>query len=388
MGPIISRSLRIGILSLSSLAMATLIARAESAPQVIELEWISPQDCRTAPLVQSTVARMVKNAPAFPQQVRVVISRVRNSWIADLVLRLGTRRLEGTSCEELTETLAVVIALAVEQSNAQPIPEGSSAAPQPESPTAAPAALPSSTAPDADAGAQTQSNREAGSESSAPLPGKNVPPEQAARESKPARQPRASVLAPPPTKIEVAEARDAAPPLVRRRHPRWNSLRLGALAGALGEVGALPRFAVAGSVGLRFAGPTWAFRARWATFFSQAARIDGRRVGSIAFGVATLSPCVVLPIADVWEACASFEYGTLSGNGEGSLERRGIGSTAWYAVGTDIGWRLELLEHYFLQPRVGVTVPLFHPAFRIDDAVAHRVGFVSGRAELNFGFQN
>jgi hypothetical protein len=327
-----------------------------------------------ADTVQLAVERMVKNAPRISQRVKVVISRIGSVWIADLDLRLGSRRLEGNSCGALTETMAVVIALAVEQRE-----------PSASNPTNATAAA-AAAAPPAAAPAATAPTTPGNVEHAPATPSSN----EKARVSQDALEREPVVVAPPPTPQKTRQPPvDTATHFSAPQHRdwKWGTINWSVSVGALGEIGALPHAAAAGTIGLRIAGPAWALRARWAAFFSQDAVNANRQVGSIAFGVGTLEPCVALRLADRWEACASFEYGSMSGTGEDTLARGSRGRTAWYALGSNVGWWIQLANHLYLEPRLGVALPLFHPAFEVNQSAVHRVGIVSGRAELNFWLQ-
>lgn len=330
-------------------------AQAARAATSLQLDWDSPDDCRVASAVQSTVERMVKGVPTISQRVKVVLTRNGAEWAATLHLQQGTRRLEGASCEELAETVAVVIALAIERSSDEP----RFAEITPPATNSVPAEQETASAP-------------------SPQPRDAVMPEG-----------NEDVSALPQT--QSADRKPSADSdLSRPRAPvRRSPLTLGGGVGVLGEVGALPRVAAAGSVGLRIAGPSWAARLRWAAFFSQQAERSSRSVGTISLAFGAVEPCVAARwLANRWEFCGSFEYGPMSGSGKGNLQEGKSGSTSWYALGSAVGGWFRLVDHLYLEPRLGAAFPLFHPAFTIDTGTpVHQVGMVSGRAELNLWIQ-
>lgn len=347
-------------MAVAATAIVTAIVQSARAAPFIQLEWRSPDECLLAANVEHSVQRMVKREPLVVQTARVVIERHESRWTATLDMQHGVRRLEGASCEELAETLAVVIALAIDplaQAPETPDPlttRGSAESTE----AAAPIVEPASAANQAEA---------------------SDAPRETAQEREPA------VVTVPPTKIERINppgrlASPSSAPGLRR-----SSLILSGGVGAMGEWGSLPSVAAAGSLGLRVAGRNWAARARWASFFSQDASVDERPVGTIGFRFGALEPCVANAwLATRWEFCAAFEYGSLSGRGHGLLSSGTGGTTYWYALGAAVGSWFEILRYLQLEPRLGIALPLFRPSFTTGEVTSvHRIGPVSGRAELN-----
>lgn len=376
------------LIAITAAAIATVIVQSARAAPFIQLDWRSPNECLMAGAVEQSVQRLVKRPPLVSQVARVVIERSEPRWVATLDMQHGVRRLEGASCEELVETLAVVIALAIDSVQEPALAQA--AAPEPQKagdstpPTETPATM---------AGSEAASNRTA----------LGNPTRDAAKERE------AVVVTVPPTKMERlnppgrrAET-NSVPDSVAgpyREHPtapgeraetnsvpgyRRRRILLAGGVGAIGEWGALPSVAAAGSVVLRIAGDTWAARVRGASFFSQDATIGERPVGTISLRFGALEPCVAQPwLAKRWEFCAAFEYGSLSGSGRGMLSNGTGGTTYWYSLGGAVGTWFELLRYLQIEPRLGIAFPLFHPSFTMGEVNSvHRVGVASGRAELN-----
>jgi hypothetical protein len=149
------------------LTLAT--ARSEGQPATvasIELEWDAPSDCPSKEAVLGRITELLQGPPTTEAIVRARASRLGpRDWRMALTMRVGgssgERTLRASSCEELADTAALVVALAIdparvaahearvsaEQGDASAPPAGADAAPAPDagpsSPSVQPEAIPS-----------------------------------------------------------------------------------------------------------------------------------------------------------------------------------------------------------------------------------------------------
>jgi hypothetical protein len=94
-----------------------LCARAPAAAQPGLLEWQAPPSCERRAAVELKIRQFLGKEPAVPLRAQVRIERVRGRYHLRLVLELGTHRAErtlhATNCDELSDTVAWLIALAI-----------------------------------------------------------------------------------------------------------------------------------------------------------------------------------------------------------------------------------------------------------------------------------
>jgi hypothetical protein len=84
------------------------------------LSYQAPAECPSAEAIQSAVRRLV-TAQTKPYSASVVIEREPSQFAARIVANDGSERtLVGSSCDELAEAVAVVLALAISPSSAPP----------------------------------------------------------------------------------------------------------------------------------------------------------------------------------------------------------------------------------------------------------------------------
>jgi hypothetical protein len=94
-----------------------LCARAPAAAQPGLLEWQAPPSCERRAAVELKIRQFLGKEPAAPLRAQVRIERARGRYHLRLVLELGTHRAERTlhaaNCDELSDTVAWLIALAI-----------------------------------------------------------------------------------------------------------------------------------------------------------------------------------------------------------------------------------------------------------------------------------
>ncbi len=94
-----------------------LCARATAAAQPGLLQWQAPPSCERRAAVELKIRQFLGEEPPAPLQAEVRIDRVRGHYRLRLVLEMGTHRAErtlhGANCDELSDTVAWLIALAI-----------------------------------------------------------------------------------------------------------------------------------------------------------------------------------------------------------------------------------------------------------------------------------
>ncbi len=98
-------------------------ASAWAEPQGLTLNWLSPDDCQRGPQVLAKVRRLLGGSRAAPleQALSVVVQVKRESashYVAELRTEtqegVGSKRLEGESCDALALAVSVVLALSID----------------------------------------------------------------------------------------------------------------------------------------------------------------------------------------------------------------------------------------------------------------------------------
>ena len=280
------------------------------------------------------------------------IEQSGNRWVASLNVQDGERTLEGNSCEEITETVALVLALALDPT------ASNRAATNPNSETA------STPSPESSAASATAGNDDRGSR-----------PVVIAPIGTPAR--RRDRDANTVKRLPLPEAQKGSP----RR------FTLGGGVSVVGEVGSLPKPSYAGTGRVRVAHNDWSVSVGYSLSRAQNTTVETLGVGAhFALEYFFVEPCLAtLVVGYRTEFCANFEWGKMEGTGIG-LKQAYSGSTAWLAMGGASGAFFKVIEPLFIVPRFGLTFPLYRPAFEIDGLAqpVHRPGWASGRAELLF----
>lgn len=120
----------------------TLTARADDAPEPIRLHYAAPASCPGQASFESRLqARTTKSRPADGEEparaFSVALREAGSRWtgvlsIRDREDRLAERQVEGASCEELADALALIVALAIDpQALSAPPPTPPPAEPPP-----------------------------------------------------------------------------------------------------------------------------------------------------------------------------------------------------------------------------------------------------------------
>ena len=106
---------------LAVLVVAIGISRHARADELrLTLSYHAPPECPSAKALQSAVLRLA-TAQTKPYSASVVIDRKQERFTARIISNDGTERtLVGSTCDELAEATAVVLALAISPSNAAP----------------------------------------------------------------------------------------------------------------------------------------------------------------------------------------------------------------------------------------------------------------------------
>jgi hypothetical protein len=106
-------------------------ARAPAAAQPAVLSWQAPSSCASKAAIELKIRQLLGAQPAAPAELvraQVRIERARGRYQLRLLLEIGShraeRRLHAASCEELGETVAWMIALAVNPELSAPHDEG------------------------------------------------------------------------------------------------------------------------------------------------------------------------------------------------------------------------------------------------------------------------
>jgi hypothetical protein len=118
----------------------------------VELEWDAPPGCPTKQEILDAVARQTPSADPSPTirtiRARAVVEKTSGTtgWRVVLTTPSGERAIEGNTCDELGDAVALILALAIDPTRSPPPPPSTSSSPPPPLPTASPTA--SATAPD------------------------------------------------------------------------------------------------------------------------------------------------------------------------------------------------------------------------------------------------
>lgn len=346
------------IAALASVVGRWALADTES-PLVIE--WSAPDACPGRARVEARVADLL-GGPAKPDAARLVargvITKVDDKKYA-LALELdrsghtSTRKLESSACETLTETGALVIALAFDPDAVQATstrPPGS--------------ATPSASAP-ATASAPPVAS------SAAPLPSASVPP---IASSAPPSIPSTVPWTPPPPPPEVA-------PKVR--------FGFGAGADFVGDYGSLPGFSPGFRVRVGLAIDAYSVEPLFEAWPSATATLArNAKVGAdFALFAGGLRVCRrVLPWRSRatsiawWTVCLDGEAGQISATGFG-LDRAIAATAMWGAAGAELEGRLAPPGPIGVVAGVGFMVP-FDPRPFVVETPARDEVFASAPISL------
>jgi hypothetical protein len=328
--------------TLRVLPSAALIAAALGVPSLAsaaELSIEGPPRCVDRDEVGFRLEQSLRKplAEAVPLTLQVRVRREGASWsgrvdVTAVGARPTQRVVQATSCEELTDSLTVVIALALHSAEAD-----APAAP------AAPAAVSSS------------------------------------RDAAPSVTGTAAAAA------DAGEGEDAG-------GSDGPSVAAGVLAGIVGDAGSLPHPALGVALGVELGTERWQLRAIGTLLPDQQHRVgsSGSALGA-ELGLATggLLACALsvswLPPLEV-RGCAGWELGQLSGVGTGVPDAR-HGSKLWSAPLLDAGAAWRIPETAF---RLGAMLSLVAPLGRDEFVLqglgrVHRPSSIVGRVMLGAG---
>jgi len=321
--------------------VVALVASGISATaRALEIEFAEPAPCNVEEVsfrVERALARPLGNidGPRF----RVNIERNPGGFLGRVdISPIGTaatpgqRRLVASSCDELIDTLALTIVLAV-----GPRPEAQAASDE--------RALLRSTEPE-----QTPS---------------------------PAALATAEMPAAEPARTEPSPQRTAGP-------------RVGAFGAMVGDTGSLPALSVGIALGFSVAWPAVEFRALGTFLPSKEGFVapsdpasPGAEIGLVTAGVLACMPFATNAAAVALSACAGWELGRLSGRGTGVDVSRS--STAlWSAARADLGARWAFPGHWLgLELALTAVAPISQDEFVLRDiGSVHEPANVVGRASL------
>jgi hypothetical protein len=339
--------------------------KADDAPPV-EIEFTAPPQC---PDAGEFLRRVSVRAPHLRggrpgetvRHLRASVSLTESGAEGLLVAverdgRTAQRTVRAPDCEQATEALVLIVALAVDQPPS--MDEG--------------AASPSSTLPTGSS-VPTGSSLPTGSPPSGGLP--PVP-------SSPPGPATSSHVAPAPP---VAEA--------PAHGPRGMNWAFEGFAGAVGAVGLAPgpSMGFAASVGLVGEMPSGGL---WApalslgyvqTFPSVISDPTGTASFGIHSGLAQACPLALRVLgAGRLRLCAVGEYGVLSAAGSNTVNPRSA-SRPWSAVGLDGQFQLRVLGPLSIGGAIGILAPLASDRFVIGSETVFELPSAAGQASLGLG---
>lgn len=323
-------------------------AEAAAAAQTprLDLTLEAPPGCPSSAEVISSVEALVRTTPAEPLKVSAQIVQQGARWAVSAQWDNGQRRVQGDSCEGVTQALIAIVALAIDPS-AEIAAVG---VPRTDSPEPSPHPHPEA-----------------------------VPPTQAASE------PAAVAPAPPrrPVASNLARASVQSETTSTGRDVEFGGSLL-----ALGEWGSLPAASYGATGIVRGALQPWSaelggswLRAQWA----QVTEVSDHKGGYISWMSVQANGCHAL---GRWAAaCAGVEVGELRGEGENVATQDSEGSL-WLAAAFTALARLPLGAGFSAEARAVAAFPVYRPAFSIDPYdPLHRPNWLSGRLSLGIGFR-
>lgn len=145
------------VVAAAMVVVATARSRAEEA---LELTWTAPAECADADAVRASVRQMVRSAEGPKLAARVVVRKETSGYHADVSLDRGAgasgnvRSLEGSTCAEVTDAVALVLALTLDPTAVAP-----ARTVMPPAPTVRAAPAPTATAPATADSAQPEAPR-------------------------------------------------------------------------------------------------------------------------------------------------------------------------------------------------------------------------------------
>ncbi len=344
--------------SATSLACGSALA---APPLPLTLQYEAPPEC---PLVQSVVERtyaLMHYRATGSVTAAARITRDSNGYRLELQVEGGKQNVVSGSCESLAQTLAVILALAVDMQ------------------------------------AQESTQREAGRHADANIPsakgataGEDAAPMNTyvAPEAPPSReQTPAAVAAPtanvgiagqPPERLVPVRAvtpsnypLDADRVTVKSTHgnePSHRNAELHLATQFLTEYGMLRGLAEGPSLGLWLDLDQLSLTASARWLIPQWKPMPGSaqaRGGTISFLGGELGPCLALSKARLFHACVGVEAGDMMGKGLGVTNTQ-LGHGLWLAGTSAVAWRPKLWSKLSADVRLGMAIPVKRPAFGFD----------------------
>lgn len=333
--------------------LALLHSAAARAERKLILELTAPAECASRDALLRAVDQLAQRPPARPVIASARIERRGSTWVLHLQIGEGRREVVGATCPELSQTLAVILALAV------------------------------------DPGART--GEVAGIDLRSPAPAAtasagSVAAGRAAASVTPQATPTSNVAVANPARRDLGVS-SAAPSA-----PRRASASFGVSALMLGETGMLPSPSIGPSLVLRYSVAAWTLELgasgllrRWAPL----PEADSNKGGDISWLGAHLAGCWqrLARSSSSVSLCLGFEAGELRGEGAGVDERR-TARSPWLAPLLNTVGRASLSSELAFEARLGLALPLHRPQFGLDGYEPfHRPGALSARALLGLAWR-
>src|SRR5262249_20942949 len=116
---------RSGLAAAAALAygFAATPASAETARSAVDLHWSAPAECPTEREVTASIDRLAVPASASRPRVDADVQQDGGAWIATLKSAGALpRTLKGSSCAEIADAVAIVVAIDVASDGTKPAP--------------------------------------------------------------------------------------------------------------------------------------------------------------------------------------------------------------------------------------------------------------------------
>ncbi len=329
---------RLRLLCILHAIVAPCVVASARADEALELGWDAPSECPDADAVRASVGRMVRTSEGTKLAARVVVRKAPAGYRADVSLDRGegatgnVRSLEGGTCAEVTDAVALVLALTLDPNAVAPVRPATTA-----TPTATAAVTPSA----------------------------------------------ASTT---PTTPRPPSEPSAAPP--NRVHDAPMPVHLGTSAGVFLDSSMLPSLAAGARLGVQ-ASYGWArLEARGALAFENEASIADRAAGARYrfFALGLLPGAEVLSWGPVSvDLLAGGQWVRVLGSSFG-VSQAADGGTSLAVLDAAAVARFELLSWLVVRAELEGWVPLARPSFVVEGLGAlHRVPAVSLQGGLSLG---
>lgn len=274
-----------GVVTTSSPAQEQPSAHADT----LLLEWTAPAECPSGGAVEARVRALVQSVPSQPFTARIHIEQVSNRWVAILDAQQGERRLEGTTCLEVADTISLVLALALDPTAASRADTNQNGANQHSASQQGTDLAHAETDWDAKGPEpvieDAHANRAVAPPVMSSLPPRQVPSPKRHTE----------------TRAASASSNHQTPSDGSSRDQGRSSrdLSFGAGISIIGEVGALPNISYAGGGRVRLAGNAWAIALGYSYYPTQTATVHGSDAGGrILLKYGFIEPCLATQLVE------------------------------------------------------------------------------------------